>query len=397
MVLVVLVNVKLNYRPALTVDKEDTLNLEPLKELRGLKYALNNNADLKTQRIYPEGYVFLNAIYALAWCNFLRDHKNGSFFLEGRDEVRKAWQKINSPPAKARFNEELPFRYGSFYNGWNAYVLGSKLNLELRNEREPAEVDSFKLKCSRISTAIQEKVYPMSYAGSSWPADVVVCVAALSLHDRLFEPEYEVVIRDWMTKVKERLDTSGMLPHSVRPFDGKIREGARGSSQALMLIFLREIDEPFATDQFKLFQDRFIDTRFGLTGVREYPKGVLGAGDVDSGPLVLGFGGAATIVGMQTLSRFEEIDSSIRIRKTVEALAFASQGHDDKKYFFGQLPIADAFIAWSHSNMSPTESAVSFFAFRVYSVVAFMLLAIFFWILVSHSNPDSKRALNVTW
>jgi len=165
----------------------------------------------------------------------------------------------------------------------------------------------------------------------------------------------------------------------------------------LMLIFLREIDEQLARDQFELFEKHFVDTKFGLTGIREYPKGVIGEGDVDSGPVILGFGGAATIVGMQTLSRYGAHESSIRIRNAVETLVFAYSDNDDKKYFFGLLPIADAFIAWSHSNVKNADADVSFLNFRVYSVIAFVLLASFFWILVSENKPDSKRSLNVPW
>ena len=183
MLLVVLVNVKLTYRPALTIDGGDTINLDLLKELRGLKYSLNHNGDVEMQKLYPEGYVFLNALYALAWCNFLEGRETESFFPEGKEEVQKAWLKINSSTGRARFNKELPFPYGAFYNGWGTYVLGSKLSLETPTARNPAEVEYFKSQCDNISNAIQEKVYPMSYAGSSWPADVVMCVASLSLHD----------------------------------------------------------------------------------------------------------------------------------------------------------------------------------------------------------------------
>ena len=109
-----------------------------------------------------------------------------------------------------------------------------------------------------------------------------------------------------------------------------------------------------------------------------------------------GFGGAATIVGMHTLSIFGEHDLSNAIAGTVEALGFPF-GIDHKKYFFGLLPIADAFIAWSHSGMDASKQNVSFVTFRAYSVLVFALLSIFFWILVSDSKPDSKRSLNVGW
>jgi hypothetical protein len=137
---------------------------------------------------------------------------------------------------------------------------------------------------------------------------------------------------------------------------------------------------------------------FGLTGVREYPKGNYGNGDIDSGPVIFGFGGAATIVGMQTLSIFEEKTSSMSIRNAVESFAFPIEYNERKTYLFGQLPIADAFIAWSHSNLNvKNESAPSFIKFHLYSGIVFILLSIFLWIIVRPEKHDSKKSLHIPW
>lgn len=397
MFLIVVINVKLNYKPDVTANTGDTINYDLLKGLRGLKRALNANADTDMQQIYPEGYMFLNAIYALAWSNFLQEDKNKAFADEGRTELEKAWSKTSSATAKAPFDEELSLPYGAFYNGWSSYVLGAKLRLEAATMRNEKEVDQFKHQCAEISKAIREGIYPVSYYGGAWPADVVLCIAALSMHDKLFEPEYGDVIEYWLDAVKKSLDIRGLIPHSVHPGNTSVLEGARGSSQALMLIFLRDIDPSFAKEQFELFKANFIDTTLGLTGVREYPKGESGTGDIDSGPVIFGFGGAATIVGMQTLSLYGEHELSLRIRNAVEALAFSHEGDHEKDYFFGLLPIADAFITWSHSNMNSTEVDISFTRFRIYSFIAFISLSIFFWILISDRKPDSKRSLTVSW
>src|SRR5690606_22299691 len=142
---------------------------------------------------------------------------------------------------------------------------------------------------------------------------------------QLFEPRYGDIINEWVKEVRKRLDSRGMLPHAVHPKKRTASEGARGSSMALMLILLRDIDLHFSQEQFLLFKKNFLDNKFGLTGIREYPKGESGSGDIDSGPVILGFGGAATIVGMQTLSRFGQDDLSIKVRNAVEAFGFPVQ------------------------------------------------------------------------
>jgi hypothetical protein len=379
LIIIVIVNVRLAYQPEVIIGKSDTIQYELLKELRGLKSALKGNADLEMQNTYPEGYVFLNAIYALAWSSFLSHDDHNRYFNEGHAEIRKAWLKINSHEGRSQFSEDLLLPYGSFYNGWSSYVLASKLRLENEGMRNAHEVQHFKQQCKRIAQTLQHETYPLSYHEGAWPADVMLCVASLSMHDQLFDPEYNGVIEMWLNEVKKRLDGDGMIPHSVHSDNGKPKENARGSSMALTLIFLSDIDYPFAQDQSRLFNENFVDTLVGLTAVREYPKGHAGTGDIDSGPVILGFGGAATIVGMQTLSLFGEHEASLKIRNAVEAMAFPLESDQSKEYFLGTLPMADAFIAWSHSQMNTPAQEISFFAFRSYSMFVFALLAVLCW------------------
>jgi hypothetical protein len=397
MVVIVMINISLNYEPELTVSKGDTIDCSILKELTGLKGALDNRADAEMQNIYPEGYVFLNSVYALAWLAFLDNEQHAQYLDAGLSEIEKAWLKINSSTGKAPFNEDLSLPYGAFYNGWSTYVLGSKLMLENNDQRREDEVAQFRQQCEWIAAAIQKQTFPPSYYGGTWPTDVVLCVASLALYDKVFETRYKDVIAEWVSQVRTHLDENGMIPHSISSGKGKVKENARGSSMSLMLIFLHEINPQFAQEQFVIFKENFIHSKLGLTGVREYPKGQFGTGDVDSGPVILGFGGAATIVGMQTLSLFGEHTTSLKIRNTVEAMAFPMIGENDKVYFFGLLPIADAFICWSHGSMISSNNEISFLQFRLYSGLIFILLATFFWILIRKKRISSEKSLIVPW
>src|SRR5688500_11200864 len=142
------------------------------------------------QKIYPEGFVFLNSIYALAWSSFLSHEDHGRYFKEGYAEIQKAWLKIDSHEGRSPFSPDLLLPYGSFYKGWSSYVLASKLRMEIPVLRNGQEVQHFKQQCNAIARAIQRETYPESYHEGAWPADVMLCVAALSMHDQLFEPEY---------------------------------------------------------------------------------------------------------------------------------------------------------------------------------------------------------------
>jgi hypothetical protein len=369
-VLTIYINITVYNRPDFTTINGVEINAGLLNELRGLKKSMQKGADVEMQEYYPEGYVFMNSIYGLAWADFLESTKNDTIlFNEGYKEIQLSWEKINSDVGHGHFDEDLPLPFGAFYCGWNNYLLGRKLSLELPGARSESEVSLFTQQCDKIAYAIEESVYPVSYSGGAWPADVMVAVASLQLHDNLFEKVYQDVITRWLTKVKNNLDSNGLIPHSVHPVDGRPNETARGSSQCLMLILLKDIDPEFAMQQFLLFKGHFVDDRFGLTGIYEYPKGESGTGDVDSGPVILGFGGAATIVGMRTLSTFDDHDGD-RIMSLVGSLGFPITTEGRKTYFFGQLPMADAFIAWSHGGTRIDKPRVaSYGAFHLYKLV----------------------------
>lgn len=399
LVLIIWINCNLYYTPKVLAVGRDSVSEDLLYQLRGLKAQIENGADEEMQEIYPEGYVFLNAVYGLAWYKLISALPNGSEYSnEALKEIETCWTKINSNYARAQFEEDLPLPYGAYYTGWSNYFLGKKLEIQSANQRNPSEVIRFKKNCDQITSALNTDMYPVSYYGQAWPADVMMCVASLKQHDKLFGSKYDEVIKKWIEQVTSKLDTNGLIPHAADPGNGNVIEAARGSSQSLILIMLNEIDTALARDHFQKYKALFVDTTLGLTGVREYPKGTDGIGDVDSGPVILGYGGAATIVGIQTLSVFGDYESANQIRDAVEGLSFPITSDRKKNYFLGLMPIADAFIAWGdgETQLSAT-SKHSFLEFHVYSAIAFLLVSVFFWIVVRPKTPDSKETLNIPW
>jgi hypothetical protein len=220
----------------------------------------------------------------------------------------------------------------------------------------------------------------------------------LSLHDKLFPAEYTGTIQAWIKQVKSSLDSTGMIAHAVNVNDGKPIVNSRGSSLGLMLIFLKGIDRDFANEQFVLYKKNFLDSRFGLPGIREYKVGDFGIGDVDSGPVVLQMGASATLVGMGTLSTYGDENKSASIRNVIEALGFPIERNECKTYLFNALPMADCFIAWGHSHMKPNaQCKTSFITFHLYSVGFSLLLLMLIWYLWRPVKPSSEKSLHVPW
>lgn len=335
-----------------------------LQQLHFLRRVLHEEkAAEEMQLLYPEGYVFTHALYALAWCDVVERLPPGSMpWQEGMREIAFSLNALDAPAGRAVFNPDLPLTYGAFYRGWTAYVRGRYLGLRPAAEQDSLLVRQFRDECSAIAAAINQTQLPWleSYRHLAWPADNIVCLAALARYDRIRGPRFQAVRAEWLERIKNSLDPqSGLIPHGFDPESGLPLEGVRGSSQSLMLCFLPDIDSAFAAAQYRIFRKQFLAWRLGLPGIREYPRGSMGLGDIDSGPVVLGIGGAASIVGIRAAVQYGDWEVAMALRGGVHALLLPQKDREEQCYLFGQLPVLDAFMAWSTVGLCEADRQVA--------------------------------------
>ena len=75
-----------------------------------------------------------------------------------------------------------------------------------------------------------------------------------------------------------------------------------------MLHFLPYINATFAREQYGIFRDSFFTTFLGAPCVLEYPSGMSGSGDIDSGPLIFGRSLSATVLMMNVAQTYGDMD-----------------------------------------------------------------------------------------
>ncbi|MCA8831410.1 hypothetical protein LF252_12300 [Hymenobacter sp. BT728] len=355
---------------------------------------MHQGAGAQMQELYPEGFVYLNALYALTWTELLAHLPTTSALRqEAAAETQWAIQEIQSPAATSIFEEELSLPRGAFYQGWSAYALGRYLAALPPQQRDSAQAEHFQRQCSTIAQALATSSSPYleSYSGAAWPADGVMCVAALAWHDRLYAPRYQALIQRWVRAVDTHLDGHRLIPHAVHAGSGRVLTPARGSSQSQLLNFLVEIDSAYARQHFLRYRARFLTSRLGLPGIREATEGEPDAEDIDSGPVIWGVGGAASIVGRRTMQRYHDTTTAVGLRNSIEAFGAPWQSCGEKRYLFGQLPIADAFIAWSNS-LEATRPIGAVAGWRtIFQLVSAAVVAGTVWLLWL-TRPKNKKA-----
>ncbi|PCJ66472.1 MAG: hypothetical protein COA58_06760 [Bacteroidetes bacterium] len=348
-------------------------------QLQHLKHEMHeNNAAVKMQRFFPEGFLFQNALYGLTWSELVSPKTHASIKQEALKEIDWALSEMSSTNGTQIFSENLPLNYGVFYRGWSNYLLAKRVSIE----GDSSLLHLLDQNCIDIEKALGnfERPYLESYSNACWPADNILALASLDIANELLENKYGGTQDNWIVAVKSHLDENGLIPHSTDFITGNTQQMARGNSQSLMLCLLWDIDSNFAQLQFDIYKEQFVDSRLGLPGIRENRKGLGGNGDVDSGPVIWGIGGAASVVGQKTMAQYGEWDIYEGLRNSVETFGAAYTVNGKKKYVFGSLPMADAFIAWS--NVSATEAEIQSSNWRwKFQLISLGVGFILFWLI----------------
>lgn len=180
-----------------------------------------------------------------------------------------------------------------------------------------------------------------------WPADQAALLAALHRADLAHGTSFHVEPLEHFTTSLERhgLHRSG-LPVSEVTGKGPGARFPRGCAQSFISRYLAEVDAPRTAAWWKTYKKLyFLTFPLGVVGFREWPPGVDGASDTDSGPIVFGIGAAASALAISAakaqgdgalarqLERSAEqvmslgVGSAVAHQAFAEAIRFEGQWH----------------------------------------------------------------------
>ena len=123
LVVLVLVLLWMNYAlydsPSFNEEQGAVVNTDVYHQLNFLEGRLKAGEGEKMQRIFPEGFVFINVLYGLAWTNVLEDvEADIELYQKGIAEIDWVLSELESERAKQIFTADLPLPYGAYYHGW---------------------------------------------------------------------------------------------------------------------------------------------------------------------------------------------------------------------------------------------------------------------------------------
>ena len=315
-----------------------------------LRGRLDTGAGEDAQQLFPEGYYFAHALYGLAWTDLAA--AGHADVAAARREARWALDRLESPAGRQPFSASLRPSYGIFYAGWTLLLRAQLAALDDDAEEDRRVRDEADAIAGAFEASLDAGGSPflVAYPGQSWPVDNVVAIAALRQADRATGSDHGPLIARWLARAQELVDpATRLLPHQTDPATGRVVEGSRGTSQSIIQRLWPIVDPSTAPDVYRRFHDRFVQSSLGWVGVREYPTGIDGPGDVDSGPVVLGFAASSTAVSIGAARANGDPDLAVAILHEADVYGMPLTWSGERRYLGGVLPVGDAFMAWARA------------------------------------------------
>jgi hypothetical protein len=193
-----------------------------------------------------------------------------------------------------------------------------------------------------------------SYPNLRWLPDNTVALASLALHSRLTGSPYAAVGQRWVARAhRDWLDASTGLLASMVDAAGRPSEEPRGSHLGWSIWFLAQVDAAFARQQYALYQQHHSTNLGALRLYREFASGYqTGAGNVDSGPLVLGYGIPATTFAFADAVALGDYRNAQRLQRVISLGSREIREGNELRYGVRLInldvnPLSEALLLWA--------------------------------------------------
>ena len=183
-----------------------------------------------------------------------------------------------------------------------------------------------------------------TYPGEMYPVDNCSVIGSIGLYDRATGADHSDLLMRCERKLRSHyIDrASGLMIQSVHSATGEAVDQPRGSGTALGLYFLSFSHPKLAAELWQVMATKQKGHVLSFGMMREYPPGVSGAGDVDSGPVILGYGVSPTGFALAGARIFDDEDTFRDLFATT--VLFGAPGGIGDRYGYVGGPIGDTIL-----------------------------------------------------
>ena len=307
-------------------------------QIKHLSELLSSGYDDQLQFKFPEGKLFSNALLALS----IIDYSNNYALFEKpySQIIDDCIERLYSQKMLDNFDKSIDPKYGIFYTGWTNYVCQKYQRSDLfkySSEANKIKKYSNTLKTRIINTLSDSMRTLESYYDSAWPADNLVGLLSI---------EHDSIQKEGLTHLlKSSKHPSGLIHHS-----NDDKSIIRGSSSAMITYCLEELGYNKIDEYHQKYQTHFIDRFLGIELVKEHENN-FNEMDLDSGPIVFGYGASATIMNIKTQAVLQNKHSKITWA-AMNCISLPINFLGKKYYLFKQEPMYDLFMLWGSVDLN---------------------------------------------
>lgn len=340
-------------------------------EFRYLK-KIFHQTDLKGSAIVTDGWTtniaeaewpfMAFAYFGYACANLVR--LDGAIRADALVEMRWLIEALQTPRMSGFVRPHFGEPFGSGPLTPAVFVHGHFLNLAVRY-REVSGDTRYDSLIHRVAGALQQAFQSSrqgvlkSYRDMWWISDNLPALSALARYDKLYTRDTSTSREKFLKHVKTHyMDAgTGLLCTYVDAETIQQIQGARGISTMYGLHFLRDVDAGFATEQYRRARQYFIREIFGVAAVREFPPGNGDAGDIDSGPLVYGFGPSASGFAIAATAVMQDASTAKALLKAAVVAGLPELRSGELAYTI-MPPVGQAVILFGKTELALSHRSV---------------------------------------
>jgi hypothetical protein len=311
----------------------------------------------KLTHLNPEWGLFTLSFSTYALANLAK--RQPDLRSEAAATIGRAIEVVLTDPIRQPFEPQVPTDYAQRSLPGSVLYLGH-LNLMLGCHRQLVPDSPYRHLHDSLSAALYERYQQelggnlSSYPHQRWIPDNTVALASLALHSYLTGSNYAEAGRRWVASAKTRLldPSTGLLASQVDA-QGRPTEKPRGSMLGWSIWFIARFDAAFARQQYQRYQAAHSTNLGVLRLYREQPGDYsIGVGDVDSGPLILGYGIPATAFAFADAVALGDWRNAQRLRRVISLGSRTICEGDELRYGVRLIdlevnPLSEALLLWA--------------------------------------------------
>ncbi len=202
----------------------------------------------------------------------------------------------------------------------------------------------------KITTALAERFAKSpsgliaTYPGEWYPVDNAPGIASIALYQQVTGKDYAALLERQEKIYREKyVDAKTGLLIQAAGQTGDPIDDARGSGSSLGIFFLHHAYPQLSREIFGAIRTNLETSLFNFGAIREYPHGETGNWDIDSGPIIFGFGFSATGFTISATRAFQDDRLFARLYSS-SILAGAPSYRNDRIDFLTAGPLGNAIL-----------------------------------------------------